>query len=80
MKQFNIEEILALAGSNDRDINREQKEWSDNQLEIKNEILEPISNEIHPQVEQDQGIIELSNRLNTLLGSNYSKDIKIERL
>ena len=84
MTQADMDEILSMAGMDVPDNNSAQKEWADkqmtNQPKIENALPEPSINDFQMVAPQDQGILDLSNRLNGLLGSDFSKDMKIERL
>lgn len=84
MTQSEMDEILAMAGMNTPDKNSAVKEWADkqmtNQQTIKNPLPEPTMNNFQMASVHDQEMLNLSNRLNGLLGSDFSKDMKIERL
>ena len=84
MTQADMDEILSMAGMDVPDSNSAAKEWADkqmtNQPKIENPLPEPSINDFQMTTVQDQGILDLSNRLNELLGSDFSKDMKIERL
>lgn len=81
MTQEELAEIVAMAGV---DRHEAEKEWSDkqmtNQPKIDNQLPEPSIEQFQMTASVDQPILDVANRLNSLLGNDFSKDIKIERL
>ena len=84
MTEEELAEIRAIAGIDSINRHETEKEWADkqmtNQPKIDNQLPEPSIIDFKLVSTDDQSILDVANRLNSLLGNDFSKDIKIERL
>jgi len=84
MTQEELDEIMAVAGVNNPDRRADEMSWADKQLtniqKVDNPLPEPSINDFQLVSSDDRAILDVANRLNSLLGNNFSADIKIERL
>jgi len=84
MTQEELDEIKAVAGVNTPDRRADETAWADKQMtnvpKVDNPLPEPSIDDFQVVSNGDTAILDVANRLNSLLGNDFSKDIKIERL
>ncbi len=83
MTQEELAEIMAMAGADIPNRRADEKDWADKQITnvpvVANQLPEPSIDDFQ-MAAIDQPIIDTANRLNSLLGNDFTKDMKIERL
>lgn len=84
MTQEELDEIMTAAGVNNPDRRADEISWADKQMtnvpKVDNPLPEPSIDDFQLVSSDDRAILDVANRLNSLLGNDFSKDIKIERL
>ena len=84
MTQAELAELLSIAGADTPNRREDEKRWAETQMtnepKIANQIPEPSIVDFQLSEPVDQPIIDVANRLNGLLGNDFMKDVKIERL
>ena len=84
MTQTELAEIMDMAGANIPNRRDDEKKWADTQLtnttSIQNQVPEPSITDFQMNVTDDQPLLDVAHRLNNLLGNDFTKDLKIERL
>lgn len=75
-----IELMKELAGTNTKSRRDLEREWAEKNLKNQNNTVEPEQEFLNSDIKTDKSLENVANRLNSLLGSDFSSSIKIERL